>query len=227
MGLCCDDSGDGQPSILIPQYFELNRALMPQDRPNNFRLSAIAELPFGKGKAFLNRDGVESMIAGGWSLNGIFSRYSGALFSVSSAATSLNAPGSSQRADQVKANVAILGGVGGAPYFDPLAFAPVTTARFGTAGFDSMRGPGVGNLDFSVFRQFRITEKYSLQLRAESFNLSNTPHFGTPGGNVSNMQLNPDGSVKSLGGFAQITSVSAPSRLVDERYFRFGLRFSF
>ncbi len=227
MGLCCDDSGDSQPSIAIPQYYLLNRALMPQDRPNNFRLAAIAELPFGKGKALLNRGGLVSALAGGWSLNGMFSKYSGALFSVSAASTSLNAPGSSQRADQVKPDVAILGGVGSAPYFDPLAFAPVTTARFGTAGFDSMRGPGVTNLDMSVFREFRITERYRLQFRAESFNLTNTPHFGTPGANVSNMQLNSDGTVKSLGGFAQITGVSAPSRLTDERYFRFGLRLSF
>ena len=92
MGLCCDDSGDSQPSILIPQYYNLNRALMPQDRPNNFRLGAIAELPFGKGKRFMSHGGVASALAGGWSLNGIFSQYSGALFSVSAAATSLNAP---------------------------------------------------------------------------------------------------------------------------------------
>jgi hypothetical protein len=227
IGLCCDDSGDSQPGIPIPQYFDLNRALMPQDRPNNFRLGSAFELPFGKGKAFLSHGGVLPALAGGWSLNGIFSKYSGALFSVSAAGTSLNAPGSTQRADQVKPNVAILGGIGTAPYFDPLAFAPVTTARFGTAGFDDLRGPGVTNLDLSLFREFRITERYRLQVRAESFNLTNTPHFSTPGANASNMQLNSDGTVKSLGGFAQITSVSAPSRLTDERYFRFGLRFSF
>jgi hypothetical protein len=200
---------------------------MPQDRPNNFRLSAIAELPFGKGKRFLNQGGVLSAVTGGWSINGMVSKYSGALFSVSAAATSLNAPGNAQRADQVKPSVAILGGINEMPYFDPLAFAPVTTARFGTAGFNSLRGPGVANLDLSVFREIRISEKFRAQFRGEAFNLTNTPHFNTPGGNVSNMQLNPDGSVRSLGGFAQITGVAAPSRLTDERYFRFGLRFSF
>ncbi len=227
IGLCCDDSGDGQPSIPIPQYYKLNRAVMNQDRPNNFRLSGIAEVPFGKGKSMLNQGGIASVIAGGWRLNGVLSIYSGSPFSVSASGTSLNAPGSTQRADQVLTSASILGRVSPAPYFDPLAFAPVTTARFGTAGFNSMRGPGVRNLDLSVFRDFKATEKFTLQFRAEALNLSNTPHFSNPGANVSNLQLNPDGSVKNLNGYDQITGTSAVSRLIDERYFRFGLKLSF
>ena len=227
IGLCCDDSGDGQPSIPIPQYYILNRAVMGQDRPNNFRLSAMYEAPFGKGKPLLNHGGVAAAIAGGWRLNGVFSRYSGSPFSPSAAGASLNAPGSTQRADQVKSSVSILGGVNPAPYFDPLAYAPVTTARFGTAGFDSLRGPAVGNLDLSVFREFKFKEHYTVQFRAESFNITNTPHFSNPGTNVSNLQLNSDGTVRNLNGYDQITGVSAPSRLTDERYLRFGLRLSF
>ena len=90
-----------------------------------------------------------------------------------------------------------------------------------------MRGPGVANLDASLFRSFNIAERFKLQFRAEALNFTNTPHFGNPGGNVSNLQLNGDGTVRSLGGFTQITDVSAPSRLTDERYFRFGLRIGF
>jgi outer membrane receptor protein involved in Fe transport len=227
IGLCCDDSGDSQPSIPIPQYFNLNRALMPADRPNNFNISSMYELPFGKGKPLLSQNKLASALAGGWRLNGILSRFSGTPFSVSAATTSLNAPGSAQRADQVKPNVAILGGVSPAPYFDPLAFAPVTTARFGTAGFNSLRGPSVGNLDLSIFRDFKVSERFNVQFRAESFNLTNSPHFSNPGANVSNLQLNTDGSVKNLNGYDQITGVSAPSRNTDERYFRFGLRIAF
>ena len=84
-----------------------------------------------------------------------------------------------------------------------------------------------GNLDLSIFRDFKVSERFSVQFRAESFNLTNTPHFSNPGANVSNLQLNADGSVKNLNGYDQITGVSAPSRNTDERYFRFGLRLAF
>ncbi len=67
-------------------------------------------------------------------------------------------PGTTQRADQVKSDVAILGNIGpGQSCFDPLAFAPITTARFGTASYNSMRGPGIVNLDFSLYRQFQLS----------------------------------------------------------------------
>jgi hypothetical protein len=57
--------------------------------------------------------------------------------------------------------------------------------------------------------------------------VSNTPHFSNPGANVSNLSLNNDESVRELNGFTQITGASSPSRLIDKRYMRFGLRFSF
>ncbi len=46
-------------------------------------------------------------------------------------------------------------------------------------------GPGYINLDFSLFKEFAMTEKYKLQLRLESFNMLNTPHFDNPGGNMN------------------------------------------
>jgi hypothetical protein len=103
-----------------------------------------------------------------------------------------------------------------------LAFAPVTQVRFGTSGINILRGPGVVNLDLGLFREFAPTERFRIQFRAESFNVTNTPHFNNPGTNVSNLQLSPDGSVASLRGFSEITSA-----LDDERQVRFGLRISF
>ena len=224
IGTCCDDSGDGGPAIPIPQYTKLNRALMGADRPDNLRLSGIYELPFGKGRRLASR-GAAALLLGGWQINGAFSAYSGSPFTVSSSATSLNAPGSSQRADLVKSDAGYTGSI--AQWFDPTAFAPVTTARFGTAGFNILRGPGVVNLDLGIFREFAAGERFKIQFRGEALNASNTPHFSNPSANVSNLSLNSDGTVRSLGGFSTITGVSAPSRLTDERYLRLGLRISF
>ena len=139
-------------------------------------------------------------------------------------------PGGStlQLADRVKSQVKILGGVGPNPYFDPFAFAPVTQARLGTAGLNTLRGPGSFTTDLSLFRNFQFSERWIMQFRAEAFNLTNTPHFSNPGTNVSNLQLQSDGTVKSLGGYDQITSTTATGRDgIDERQFRFGVRISF
>lgn len=228
MGICCDELADSTPAIQIPQYFALNRALMPYDRKHSFTSAFVYELPFGKGKAMVQR-GWLSALVGGWQLNGLLAAYSGTPFSVSSSGNSLNAPGNAQRADQVKSEVAIIGGTGpGQSYFDPLAFAPVTAARFGTAGFDSLRGPGTINFDAGLFRVFRLAERFNIQFRAEAMNVTNTPHFANPGSNVSNLQLNADGSVRNLGGYTVITSTQGLGREgIDERLFRFGLRMTF
>lgn len=65
----------------------------------------------------------------------------------------------------------IYGAHGFAPYFDTSAFAPVSTARFGTSTFDALRGPGYGNLDLGLFRTFEIRERLKMQFRMEIFNL--------------------------------------------------------
>jgi hypothetical protein len=146
-------------------------------------------------------------------------------FFVTASNSSLNMPGSTQRADLVNPSVQILGNVG--EYFDPLAFKTVTGARFGNLGFNSLRGPGVVNTDLSVSREFIMKERYKLQFRFESFNFTNTPHFALPGTNVSNLLTNPDGTVRNLAGFSQITSTQNLGRDFDERRVQFDLRFSF
>jgi hypothetical protein len=153
---------------------------------------------------------------------------SGLPFSVSASGTSLNMPGATQRANQVKPSVQIIGDIGnGRSWFDPLAFAPVTAVGFGNAGFYSLRGPGAINTDLALSRDFRFSERVLLQFRFESFNLSNTPHFGLPNTNVSNMSLNPDGSVRNLGGYTSITSTQNLGRDYDERHIQFDLRVRF
>jgi hypothetical protein len=228
-GICCDLLSDNPPAIQAMEYFDLTRARLNVDRPHNFQASVIAELPFGPGKPFLNSSGVASALARGWQVNGLFSAYSGAPFSVSADGASLNMPGSTQRADQIKSDVAILGNIGpGQSYFDPLAFAPVTEARFGNVGYNTLRGPRILNLDVSLYRQFKLTAGMTLQFRAEAFNVTNTPHFGNPSANVSNLQLNADGTIRNLGGFSSITSTANTGRDgIDERLFRLGVRIGF
>src|SRR3954466_1694284 len=218
-GIAGSPDSDGVPRIMIPQFYSLNTALSPFDRTHNLNITNVTELPFGPGKPWL-KDGVGAAILGGRQVKTLHNFYSGTPFDITASGTSMNAPESSQRADQVKPDVQILGGIGrGNAYFDPLAFKPVTEARFGTAPWSAVRGPGYANWDFGLFRQIALPHKSDVQIRFEVFNLLDTAHFNNPGGNVSNLQLNPDGSVRNLNGFAEVTSA------YGERQARLGVRF--
>jgi hypothetical protein len=220
-GLSGNPNSDGALRINIPEYYDLNKSLSDFDRTHNLNIVNITELPFGKEHRWLNSGGVLSEIVGGWQVSNVLSFYSGTPFSVTASGTSLNAPENDQRADQVISDVKILGGIGrDNAYFDPLAFKPVTEARFGTAPFNVLRGPGVATWDLMVFRQFDMPRGVNLQFRMEGFNLTNRPRFSNPGGNVSNLRLNPDGTVQNLNGFSTITSTQDGS----ERQVRFGVR---
>jgi hypothetical protein len=211
------DNELGSPLFYDPANFARSRALAGFDRTHNFRLAWVADLPFGKGQPWA-QNGIGSKLLGGWQVNGIFSAYSGTPFTVTASSASLNAPGETQTADQINPSVAKLGGIGAnAPYYDPTAFAPVTAVRYGTTGRNILRGPGVVNMDLSVFRNFRFRDRYGLQFRAESYNFTNTPHFNNPNANVS------------AGGFLTITSALSRANNVDggERQFRFALKLSF
>ena len=219
VGIAGSPDSDGSPRIMIPEYYHLNTARSPFDRTHNLNITNITELPFGPNRRWLNGGGVAGAILGGWQINNILSFYSGTPFDVTASGTSLNAPESSQRADQVKSDVQILGGIGrGNAYFDPFAFKPVTEARFGTAPWGAVRGPGYANWDLGVFRELQLPRKMTMQVRLEAFNVLDTAHFNNPGGNVSNLQLNPDGTVRNLNGFSEVTGA------YGERQLRVGMR---
>jgi len=206
------------PNIQALAYLDRNRALTSTDRTHNVGITNVWQIPVGEGKRWMNNKGVASRVLGGWQINNMVSIMSGVPFTVFADGTSLNLPGSSQTADQVKNEVQKIGGVGRvSPYYDPTAFAEVTSARFGTSGFNMLRGPGLFNWDFGLQREFALSGSLRLQLRLESFNFTNTPHLATPDNNVG------DGE-----DFMTITSVQDLGREgIDERQFRLGVRIVF
>jgi hypothetical protein len=209
---------ESNPLVEATAYFGKNHGVLSYDRAQILHVTGMWDLPFGKGKDLVNT-GIGEKILGGWKLNGIFTGMSGLPFTITASGTSLNMPGSTQFADQV-GPVRILGGHrAGHPYFTASSFAPVTEVRFGNVNPFSMRGPHLLNLDASVFRDIPIERTVHFQFRAEVFNLTNTPHWGLPGANVS-----------SAGSFGIITSTDA-SYLgragTDQRLFRLGGKITF
>jgi hypothetical protein len=228
IGIAGAPNSDNQPRVRIPEYYHLNTAISDIDRTHVLNIRGMTELPFGRGRRWFNERGVWSAVLGGWQVNNILSLRSGRPFTVTASGTSLNSPGTTQVADQVKDKVDIyVGGVGrGVSYFDPFAFAPVpsTEPRFGTAKFNSLRGPGVAQWDIGLFRRITLPGRATVQLRVDAFNVTNRPQFGLPGANRSNLQLNPDGSIRNLNGYTEITSTTG-SR--SERLVRAGIRLGF
>lgn len=198
-----DDDGWAGLSWNTADTFERNYARAGFDRPHVFQMGFVYELPFGR-----ERSGVLASIIRNWQVNGIFARYSGTPFTVTTSATSLNAPGNTQTADIV-GEIRKVGDIGpGVNYYDPSAWATVTEARYGTTGRNSVRGPRATRLDLSVFRGFQVGRR-RLEARVEAFNLTNTPQFNNPAANVTGAN------------FMQITSATG------ERNVRVGLRFAF
>jgi hypothetical protein len=233
-----DDTGN-QPLPLFNAVSQIsrNRSAAGYDIPHNFQIGAAVDLPFGNGKRWAGQGGAARLL-GGWTVSGIFSAVSGRPFTVTAGGGSLNAPGNSQTPDIV-GDTRILGGTGpGQSWFDPNAFRPIefspgynaaTGRRWGTAGRNIMRNPGYVNMDFSLARSLRLTERVSLNLHIDAFNFTNTPHFNGPGTNASDPSRDAagnilrDGSGKlRLNGYTEITSAQQ-----DQRQFRFGFRITF
>jgi hypothetical protein len=208
-----DDDGWASLTWNDPNVLRRNRAPAGFNTPQIFQLAYVYELPLGKGKQWASSGGVATKVLSGWQISGIFSAISGQPgwdSPLRASGASLNAVGQAQTPDRV-GPIKKLGGIGsGQPFYDPSAFAAVTRVGYGTVGRNTLYGPGSVNLDFSLFRTFNLTERLNLQFRADAANLSNTPHFKNPNGDITSAD------------FLTITGAKD-----DERQFRLGFRFSF
>jgi hypothetical protein len=205
-----DDDGWSNVDWNAPSLLYKNYGPAGYDRTHVFQLGFVADLPLGK-----NGTGPLNAIVRNWSVNGVFAAFTGRPGDINLRAPggALNAPGNVQYPDQVKTPT-MLGGIGGdSPYYDPSSWAPVTEVRPGTAGRNSVRGPGWWNIDLGIFRRFPLGKRFNLEARVEAFNLTNTPHFNQP-----------DGDNVTSGSFMTITSTSDNS---PERQVRLGLRLQF
>jgi hypothetical protein len=203
-----DYSGDNG-GLFVNAYPNLNRARTNDNPTHIFVQSYVYELPFGKGKRWLHA-GPGRWVLGDWQVNGILTLQTGVPLSITTSATTLNAPGNSNRPNVI-GKPAILGNVGrGELWFDISKFSAPASATYGNVGRNILSGPGFANLDFSVFRRFTVNERWNVEFRMESFNFTNTPHFS-----------NPNTSFGSAG-FGQVTTAQA-----DQRLIQFGLRIVF
>lgn len=176
-----------------------NYARTDYDRTHVFVQSYNYKLPFGRNQKWLN-DGKTAAIFGGWQVNGILTLQSGTPLNFTSSGASLLAPGNQQSPNLV-APLTISKGINvGNEWFSRNSFAAPTGTTFGNVGRNILRGPGFYNLDFSLFKTFAFTERFNLEVRGETFNLSNTPQFANPNTNLQDANYGYVTSVNSGGG---------------------------
>lgn len=146
------------------------------DIRHRFVLSYLYELPFGQGKRFgSNATGAADRIIGGWQVGGITSLSTGGWFTVTGSISAGAQSDGQQRPDQVS-------NPNGTPcvpgtFFNTCAFADPALGSFGSTGRNTLRGPGLQIWDFSVFKNFRLTESKHFEFRSEFFNIFNHPNL--------------------------------------------------
>ena len=210
------------------------------DVANRFSFSGSYELPMGKGKAFLGGvSGAANKVLGGWSLNGIVNYQTGMPFTpfVGAANSRDNGTTSGASPDRPSLNPnfsgpIILGKVN--EWFNPNAFILPPAGTYGNAGRNILRGPGLSQVDMSLFKDTRITERVNLQFRAEFFNIFNHPNFGEPNaslfsaGNCSSAAGScPVGVPNGTAGALLSTAGAITNTLNQSRQLQFGLKLIF
>ena len=190
------------------------RGLAEFDIQHRFVASYIWELPFGHGRRFGNNwGGATDFILGGWQVTGIHALQTGLGLTATLGGSSVLNLGSERRARPNLVGDPVL------PesqrtlsrWFNTNAFAAFNPApqAFGTAGVGIMRGPGFANFDFTLAKNFQLSERRSFQFRTELFNAFNRANFGPP--NIA----------RDSSGFGQILTAG------NARIIQFGLKFYF
>jgi len=172
--------GNEPPDVFSPYNLALNRGPASYSLNQQFNANFSYQLPFGNGQRFGgNAGGWLNQLIGGWQWNGIVSAQSG--FPMAPVIGFNNSgTGDGSVPDVPDWNPNFHGKVIlGTPdqWFDPRAFTLPIPGTFGNAGRSELRGPGLVAIDTSLFKKFRMSERFNLQLRAEAFNILNHPNF--------------------------------------------------
>lgn len=191
------------------------KSLAAFDVSQRFVLSYVLDLPVGKGRAIgAGMSPAANLILGGWGVNGVTTVQRGFPIGVGTSRNLSNSFGGSQFPNNNGTSAELSGDpqtrLG--KYFNTDVFSQPAAFTFGNTArvLPDVRGPGIAQWDFALFKRTQITEKTGIEFRTEFFNLFNTPIFRHPGTALGTPQ------------FGVISGTRGVPRLVQ-----FGLRFLF
>ncbi|MDX1982273.1 MAG: TonB-dependent receptor [Bryobacteraceae bacterium] len=193
------DAGLNSP---VQNWYDLRseRAVSEMDVAQTLAFSYVAELPFGKGHRWMaGARGAKEALVGGWQISGVTTYRGGTPLVVTAPGTvvgnrpnsngaSAKIEGSRTRAEQISR------------WFDTSTLTPPAPFTFGNAGrtLPDVRGPAIKNFDVSLVKNTAIGENIGLQLRLESFNAFNRPHFWLPNTSAGGLQFGRINTTTSL-----------------------------
>jgi hypothetical protein len=203
------EANNGDNSRVNIANLKDEKGLSGYDQPVNNTTAIVYDLPFGRGRKFLNSASrLTDGILGGWQLSVINTATSGLPVNLSySPASQYQVSGYPTYRPNIIGDPRTPNG-GATNYLNKAnVISPITTTNyypFGNAGRNIVRGPGLIQPDIAMHKQFRLyRESDKLEFRAEMFNVINRTNLGSPDGNVSN------------GTFGTITTLAGPARQVQ------------
>jgi hypothetical protein len=180
--------------------------------------TATYELPFGHDQYWLaNASGFVGQAVGGWVFNTITTLLSGFPLTPQ-VGSNISGDGDTRNPDRPSLNPTFSGPIVlGSPsqWFNPNAFVLPAAGTYGNLGRGTLTGPGFVDMDVSLFKNTKLTEKMALQFRAECFNFLNHANFDTP-----NLTVFSGGAISPTAG--QISTTANYSRQIQ-----FGLKLIF
>jgi hypothetical protein len=165
--------------------FAAEKSLSNFDSRQRLVLSYVYDLPFGKGRQLLSGvHGIADKLATGWGINGVSTFQKGFPLGITASpnTTGLNTglrpnvtPGCNKvTSGSSQSRIA--------QWFNTSCFSVPAAYTFGSESRTDpvIRGPGINNFDFALFKRTSISERFNLEFRAEAFNLFNRVWFGPP-----------------------------------------------
>jgi hypothetical protein len=203
-------SGFGTPD---PRNYGSGYSSAAWDIRHNFTANFGYDLPFGKGKKFgSTMNNVANTIVGNWQLNGIVTMHTGQPFTLRwNGCQGVWNACMPDLVSGMNPQDAPSGGRSPDHWFDITAVKAAAPLTGGNLGLQTNTAPPEKNLDFSIFKDFRFTERFRMQYRMEATNLFNHPWFSTPDNNLQDAN------------FGKVTGTYAGS----ERHIQMSLRFAF
>jgi hypothetical protein len=220
-------AGDGA-NIMISNCRRCDRGEAAWDVRHTATANAVYQLPFGKGRKYGIDNKVADAILGGWGLSGFYTIRTGLPFDVTinrtvaalpdGVATTPGRGAPAQRPNFVPGVPFYVADKNANMWLNAAAFATPANLTWGNLPRNALRGPGLWQMDLSLAKQAKITERLSTEVRAEAFNIFNRAQYGNPNANFSN-----------LGTFGTITSVvnTNPTGSGTPRQMQLSLRLRF